>query len=75
MLMSVNPGLAFQEQSVLIPLAPIIVVHVQKDFMVMGKYVMVKVLIFCHEMFFAPFNLSKSLSSVISSIHVLSVVH
>lgn len=49
--MSVNPDLAFQEQSVSIPLVPITVVHVQKDFMVMEKYVMVKVPISYYEIF------------------------
>ena len=46
MLMSVNQGLAFQEQSASIPLVPIIAVHVQKNFMVMEKHVMVKVPMF-----------------------------
>lgn len=46
MLMSVNPGLAFQEQSASILLVPIIAIHIQKDFLVMEKHVMVKVPIF-----------------------------
>lgn len=54
--MNVTPGLAFQERNASIPLVPIIVVHVQKDFMVMEKYAMVKVPIFYHEMFLAAFN-------------------